>query len=154
MANQAKIKSCNSTSRYKYGYEIPRNFDHVMMLDAKNKNTRWKEAIDLEFSQINEYDTVLDNMHHSKSVTPNGYKKIRIHLVFAGKHDETHKARRFADGHLTEVPLDSVYSAVVSIRGFRLKLFLAALNNLELWSTGKRVLGSLHRLESVYHCWS
>ena len=40
-----------------------------------------------------------------------------------------------ADGHLTEVPLDSVYSGVVTIRGFRITLFLAELNKLELWAT-------------------
>ena len=40
-----------------------------------------------------------------------------------------------ADGHLTDIPLDSVYSGVVSLRGFRLTLFLAELNKLELWAT-------------------
>jgi hypothetical protein len=40
-----------------------------------------------------------------------------------------------ADGHLTDIPLDSVYSGVVSIQGFRLVLFLAELNKLELWAT-------------------
>ena len=49
--------------------------------------------------------------------------------------DGRHKARLVADGHLTEVPLESVYSGVVSLRGFRLVLFLAELNNLELWAT-------------------
>ena len=33
------------------------------------------------------------------------------------------------------VPLESVYSGVVSLRGFRLVLFLAELNELELWAT-------------------
>jgi hypothetical protein len=134
MANQAKIKSYNSTPRYKYGYEIPRNFDHAMMLDSKNQNTQWKDAVDLEFSQINEYHTFLDKGNQSKSVAPTGYKKIRVHLVFYVKHDGRHKARLVKDGHLTEVPLDSVYSGVVSIRGLKLTLFLAELNNLELWS--------------------
>jgi hypothetical protein len=102
-------------------------------LTTKNQNTRWKDAVDLEPSQINEYHTFLDKGHHSKSVTPTGYKKIRVHLVFDVKQDGRHKARLVADGHLIEVPLDSVYSGVVSIRGFRLTLFLAELNNLELW---------------------
>jgi hypothetical protein len=37
MANQERIKSYNSTPRYKYGYKIPSNFDQATMLDAKNK---------------------------------------------------------------------------------------------------------------------
>ena len=40
-----------------------------------------------------------------------------------------------ADGHLTDIPVDSVYSGVVSLRGFRLLLFLAELNGLETWGT-------------------
>jgi Reverse transcriptase (RNA-dependent DNA polymerase) len=40
-----------------------------------------------------------------------------------------------ADGRLTNIPIDSVYSGVVSLRGFRLILFLAELNNLQLWAT-------------------
>jgi len=39
------------------------------------------------------------------------------------------------DGQLTDVPLDSVYSSVVSLRGLRLMLFLAELNGLETWAT-------------------
>jgi hypothetical protein len=40
-----------------------------------------------------------------------------------------------ADGHLTDVPLESVYSGVVSLRGFRTVMFLSQLNDLEFWST-------------------
>ena len=40
-----------------------------------------------------------------------------------------------ADGHLTAVPVDSVYSGVVSLRGLRILVFLAKLNGLETWST-------------------
>ena len=47
------------------------------------------------------------------------------------KHDGRHKARLVADGNLIEVPLSSVYSGVVSLRGIQLVLFLAKLNKLE-----------------------
>jgi hypothetical protein len=40
-----------------------------------------------------------------------------------------------ADGHLTTVPIDSVYSGVVSLRGIRTLVFLAELNGLQTWST-------------------
>ena len=38
-----------------------------------------------------------------------------------------------ADGHLTEEPNETVYSGVVSLRDLRLAMFLAELNNLQLW---------------------
>ena len=40
-----------------------------------------------------------------------------------------------ANGHLTDIPIDSVYSGVVSLRGFCIMLFLAELNQLETWAT-------------------
>ena len=40
-----------------------------------------------------------------------------------------------ADGHLTDVPLTSVYSGVVSWRGIRILTFLAELNGLDTWAT-------------------
>jgi hypothetical protein len=46
------------------------------------------------------------------------------------KHDGRHKARLAADGHLTDVPVDSVYSGVVSLKGLRMLIFLAELNNI------------------------
>ena len=61
--------------------------------------------------------------------------RCTTNLVFAVKHDGRHKARLVAGGHLTETPIDSVYSSVVSLRGIRIITFLAELNGLESWST-------------------
>jgi hypothetical protein len=40
-----------------------------------------------------------------------------------------------ADGHLTDIPVDSVYSGVVTLQGLRLLVFLAELNDLQIWAT-------------------
>ena len=66
---------------------------------------------------------------------PKGCKKIREHFVFDVKHNSRHKSRLVANGHLSEVPLSSVYSGVVPLRGIRLVLFLAELNGLGARST-------------------
>jgi hypothetical protein len=54
-----------------------------------------------------------------------------------------------ADCHLTVIPLESVYSGIVSLRGFRIVLFLAELNHLEIWD---KDIGNayLEALEKVY----
>ena len=135
MVNQAKLRSYNTAPRYQYGFEVPRDYNHALRLDERNGNTRWRDAVKLEMDQIWEYETFEDKGHKDKVPLPEGYKKIRVHLVFAVKHDGRHKARLVADGHLTDVPIDSVYSGVVSLRGFRLILFLAELNDLEIWAT-------------------
>jgi hypothetical protein len=40
-----------------------------------------------------------------------------------------------ADGHLMDIPLESLFSGVVSVRGLRIITFLAELNGLDLWAT-------------------
>jgi hypothetical protein len=116
--DQAKLRSYNMTPRYKYGFEGPRTYEQALKLDKRNGNTLWEDAATLELTQIDDYDTFIDK-------PPAGYKKIRVHLIFDVKHDGRHKARLVADGHLTDIPLESIYSGVVSLRGFRIVLFLA-----------------------------
>ena len=44
---------------------------------------------------------------------PQSYQKIKVHLDFACKHDEHHKAQLVAAGNITPDPIDSIYSGVV-----------------------------------------
>lgn len=135
--NQAKLRSFRTSPKYKFGYEVPRDYAHAIRLDKSFGTLRWRNAITTELEQLHEYDTFIDIGHksndHSKRVE--GYKKIKTHLVFDVKHDGRHKARMVADGHLTDVPVTSVYSGVVSLRGLRIMIFLAELNLLDTWAT-------------------
>ena len=63
---------------------------------------------------------------------PEGYKNIRVHMVYNVKHDGRHRERLVANGQLTDISIDSVYSGVVSLCGFRMLLFLAELNGLSI----------------------
>ena len=58
-----------------------------------------------------------------------------MHLVYAVKHDGRHKARLVAGGYLTDAPVDSVYAGVVSLRGLRMCIFIAELNDMEAYAT-------------------
>jgi len=133
MVNQAKLHSYRSAKVYMYGYQVPRNHQEAMDIDAKNKNTKWRDSEILELSQLDEYDCFEDKGHGTG--IPKDFKKIRVHMVYAVKHDGRHKSRLVAGGHLTDVPVDSVYSGVVSLRGLRLVLFLAELNDLDTYCT-------------------
>ena len=93
--------------------------------------------MDPELSQIHEYkvfkDTGKAQFHNGKAVTHDGFQKIRVHFVYAVKHDGRFNARLVADGHLTKEPDESIYSGVVSLRSLRMVVFLSQLNNLEIW---------------------
>ena len=131
--NQVKIQSFGSKPKFKYGFEIPRNYKHAVDIDKRNGNTKWQDATALELESMAAYDVFKDYGH--QSVSPQGYKKIRVHLIYDVKHDGRHKARLVADGHLTDIPNESVYSSVVSLRGLRMMLFLGELNEIEVWGT-------------------
>ena len=133
LTNQAKLQSFRTKLVYKFGYLVPRNHDQAMQLDEANGNTRWADAEKVELHQLIGYNTFKDMGKHAP--TPIGYKRIKAHLVYDVKHDGRHKARLVAGGHLTDIPLDSVYSSVVSLRGLRLTIFLGEMNGLDIWAT-------------------
>ncbi|CAJ1953823.1 unnamed protein product [Cylindrotheca closterium] len=116
-----------------YGFEILKDYKDALRLDKLHGNTKWQDATKVEMDQLAKYKVFIDLGRGTP--IPKGYQKIRVHLVYACKHDDRHKARLIADGHLTDVPLDSVYSGVVSIQGLKMMIFLAELNGLELWAT-------------------
>ena len=138
--NQSKIRQVRRSSVYQFGFLIPKDYIQALQLDEQNGNSKWYDATKLEMDQINEYKVFqghgkaqYDPKSRKVSNAPNGYQKIRVHLIFAVKHDGRHKARLVAGGHLTQDPIESIYSGVVSIRSLRLVIFLAKLNNLEVW---------------------
>jgi hypothetical protein len=133
MANQAKLRSFWLAPKYKYGFEIPQDYKHVIELDEKHGTTQWVDATSLEMVQLGNYDCFHDQ---GKGVDiPKGFKKICVHLIYDVKHDGRHMAQLVADGHLTDIPVDSVYSGVVTLQGLRLLIFLAELNDLQTWAS-------------------
>ena len=146
--HQAQLHSFRTRPIYMCGYRVPRNHAEAMALDEENGNKLWYEAEQKELAQIDEYDTF---EKHAKGYKPAGYKKITVHLVCAVKHCGRHKARLVAGGHLTETPIDSVYSSVVSLRGTRLLTFIAELNGMDTFCTdiGNAYLESYTK-EKVY----
>jgi hypothetical protein len=112
IVNQSKLRSYKTCKKYMYGFEIPMNYEDATRLNKFHGNDKWKTATKLEMDQLHDYDTF-----HDKGVgtTPGEeFKKIQVHLVFAVKHDGRHKSRLCANGNLTEIPISSVYSGVVS----------------------------------------
>ena len=134
---QSRIRQVRASVRYHHGFQVPKDYNDAMRLDKENGNTHWQDAMDLELTQIHEYkvfkDTGKAKFHNGKAVTPDGFQKIRVHFVYAVKHDGRFKARLVADGHLTKEPVESIYSGVVSLRSLRMVVFLSQLNNLEIW---------------------
>ena len=124
--NKSKLKQTRRAPKFKFGFEVPRNHLDAIRLDKLAGNTLWRDSEILELTQIDEFDTFHDKgkaIYDSTgkvSNSPTGYHKIRVHMIYDIKHDGRHKSRLVADGHLTSVPAESVYSGVVSLRSLRL----------------------------------
>jgi hypothetical protein len=89
MVNQSKLRSYKTCKKYMYGFEISRSYDDVIRLDKLHDNNKWQGATKLEMNQLYECDTF-----HDKGIgtTPGEkFKKIRVHLVYACKHDGRQK---------------------------------------------------------------
>ena len=134
---QSRIRQVRASARYQHGFQVPKDYNDAIRLDKENSDTHWQDAMDLELTQIHEYkvfkDTGKAQFHNGKVVTPDGFQKIRVHFVYAVKHDGRFKARLVGDGHLTKEPVESIYSGVVSLRSLRVVVFLSQLNDLEIW---------------------
>ena len=134
---QSRIHQVRASARSQHGFQVPNDYNDAIRLDKENSNTHWQDAMDLELTQIHEYkvfkDTGKAQFHNGKAVTPDGFQKIRVHFVYAVKHDGRFKARLVADGHLTKEPVQSIYTGVVSLRSLRMVVFLSQHNDLEIW---------------------
>ena len=123
---QSWIRQVRASARYQHGFQVPKDYNDAIRLDKENSNTHWQDAMVLELTGKAQF-------HNGKAVTPDGFQKIRVHFVYAVKHDGRFKARLVADGHLTKEPVESIYSGVVSLRSLRMVVFLSQLNDLEIW---------------------
>ena len=123
---QSWIRQVRASARYQHGFQVPKDYNDVIRLDKENSNTHWQDAMNLELTGKAQF-------HNGKAVTPDGFQKIRVHFVYAVKHDGRFKARLVADGHLTKEPVESIYFGVASLRSLRMVVFLSQLNDLKIW---------------------
>ena len=112
---------------------VPRNHQHAIDIGRQSGNNKWLQAEQTELEQIQEYNTFIDM---GKGILmPSDFTKIRVHFVYAIKHDGRYKTRLVAGGHLTKPPNKSIYSGVVSLKGIRIVIFLGELNKMPIYST-------------------
>jgi hypothetical protein len=126
----AAVKQRVKKSTHKYGVEIPTSIRHAYLIDDKNKNTLWRDAIAKEMRNVS---IAFELMEHDENLAP-GYKPATCHLIFDIKMDFTRKARYVMDGHKTSAPKASCYAGVVSRESVRIAFTYAALNGVDVWA--------------------
>ena len=150
-AHATKVHSPRFSPVYQFGVRVPRNHAEAMLLDKENGNTYWADAEFAELTSIQGFQSLRSVGHKDNTKPPPGYKKINVRFVYAVKHDGRHKARLVAGGHLTDTPVESVYSSVCSLKGVRMTIFVGLLNGHLIYCTdvGNAYLESYTK-EKVY----
>lgn len=132
MLKQARIAPGRNLPRFKFGVQIPNSYAEAEMLDKANGNTYWKDASHKELDLFEQYKCFKDAGKHAP--TPKGYQRIKLIWIFDVKQDLRRRARLVAGGHMTDPIKESSYSGVVSLRSFRICIFLGELNGLNIGS--------------------
>ncbi|MEM7375684.1 MAG: hypothetical protein AAF587_44235, partial [Bacteroidota bacterium] len=115
--------------KYKFGVEVPLNVRHAIKLDLLNGDSKWKEAIAKELTEINHHKTfrLVDSTDDMST-----FQRIPYHIVFDVKFDGRRKARLVCGGNFTSPPKEDTYSGVVGIGTVHLAFQLALLNGLQV----------------------
>ena len=92
---QSRLHQFQAAIWYQYGFEVPRDYKDALRIDKQNGKPKWQEAIDLELDQIKEYKVFKDmgsaSWDHSKlKNATKDHQKIKVHFVFAVKHNGCH----------------------------------------------------------------
>ena len=98
------VKICNTSylnKTSKYGIELPKSVADAYLIDKKNGNTHWADAISKEMENAKiAFDILPDGQS-----APRGYTWIHFHMIFdINIEDFRRKERLVAGGHFTENP--------------------------------------------------
>ena len=112
----------------KFGIEIPANAKEAKILDARNRNMIWQDAIKKEYDNVK----VAFKLLKDGEKPPPTFTEITCNLIFEVKFDLQRKTRYVAGGHLSDLPSSITYSRVVSQESIQIAFLVAALNRLDV----------------------
>jgi hypothetical protein len=76
LVKQAKLCSYRNAPKYKFGYQIPRDYEEAMKFDKMTRNDRWDLSVKAEMQQLDDYHCFIDAGIHGRDLPPTNYKKI------------------------------------------------------------------------------
>ena len=124
-AHTAKVNGI----KYMFGVEVPNGVSHALKLDEASGNHKWREAIEKELSQLNQYKT-FRRLGKGETLSRD-FRRVPYHIVFAVKFDGRYKARLVANGAFTDPPKEDSYSGVISLDTVKLAFAIAEMNGLK-----------------------
>ena len=96
-----RLRNSRSPRTIKYDIEVPRSTRDAILLDQRNNNKQWHNAIQKELGTMAQYKVF--EKRHRKTMSKN-FKYIPLHFVYDVKSDGTRKARLVAGGNVIKSP--------------------------------------------------
>ena len=105
----SKIKARIRKTTHKHGIETPSSLEHADLIDSRNSNTLWKDALAKEMTEVGVAFEALEE----EMKAPVGWSKVTGHLTWDVKMDFTRKARWVLDGRKTPNPIGCAHAGAV-----------------------------------------
>ena len=135
---KSKYRQTKASGKYKHRWKVPRDDAHALQLDIQNGNNKWKDGIDLEIEQSR-------NIKYSKIMERLLMRKIRLVMLLRDIErseyilslmSNTVKNSRQDLWQMDILPRNLMKLSIQELfllRNLREAMFLADLNNLQLW---------------------
>src|SRR5687768_10862260 len=93
-------RNARQGSQEKYGITIPQNTREALLLDIKNKNTKWADAVAKEMSSLDCLSVFRYELPSKQYKKSEGWQYAPMHMIFDIKQDLRHKARLVVGGNM------------------------------------------------------
>eukprot|EP00957_Ditylum_brightwellii_P203109 15333253-Ditylum_brightwellii.AAC.1 len=123
---------CNNRNKIqkKFGIKIPGSAKEALLLDKKNGNNKWAEAILKEMGMLNQLSAFEYHNPGKKFSKEDGWQCTPMHMIFDIKHDLRYKAWFVVGDHGVDSSKHASCSLTVQDISIQLMLLIAVTNNL------------------------
>ena len=113
LCNASQKATARKAVKNKFGVQIPIHPMHALKLDCLNRNTKWRNALQLEINQLLKFKTFL--IYNKGEIDLKNYTYVPLLMVFDIKFNGRHKCWYVANGSVTNKLGDEIYSGIVGI---------------------------------------
>ena len=143
-----------SARPFKYGFEVPQNWNGILCLDTDNGNRKWQDAVEKEVVALLFHECFDFKSPDYKPLSE--YQFCRLHFVYDVKPDLRFKARLVCDGSRVDPKGLATRATVVKGISVRLLDVIADSQSLKVLcgDVGNAFIQAMTNEKKLYTMWS
>ena len=115
---QKKTGATKPRTEFKYGIEVPRNWNDIIRIDKDNGNSKWQDSVKKEVGALINHGCFEFMPKDFKP--PTDYQYCRLHFVYEVKNDLRQKSRLVCDG--SRVDAKGLSTRATVVKGISVRL--------------------------------